>query len=156
MTLMLCVVKEGCMSFQLDESIGFTVNRTALKLKTEMARRLKPFELSPEQWSVLNRLGEGDGISQKDLADRTFKDAPTTARILDKLEDRGLVRRSDHPDDRRTFLIFITIQGQELRERIVPVALSMNDDAGIGLNANERELLLLLLNRVQENIENKM
>ncbi|WP_243689260.1 MarR family winged helix-turn-helix transcriptional regulator [Geotalea toluenoxydans] len=73
------------MPFLLDESIGFVVNQTALKLRTEMARRLKPFGLTPEQWSVLNRLAEQDGISQRELATRTFKDQPTTARILDKL-----------------------------------------------------------------------
>lgn len=77
--------QEKSHAFLLDESIGFVVNQTALKLRTEMARRLKPFGLTPEQWSVLNRLAEQDGISQRELATRTFKDQPTTARILDKL-----------------------------------------------------------------------
>ncbi len=143
------------MDFQLDQSIGFTVYRTALKIRAEMARRLKPFGLSPEQWSVLNRLGEGDEITQKELADRTFKDTPTTARILDKLAERGLVVRSRHPEDRRAFLVILTDHGKEMRNSIMPVAVLMNEDAGSGLSTGERRQLLALLNRIQDTIEEK-
>lgn len=143
------------MDFQLDQSIGFTIYRTALKMRTEMARRLKPFGLSPEQWSVLNRLGEGDGITQIELAARTFKDTPTTARILDKLVERQLVMRNLHPQDRRAFLVSLTDQGQKVRDSIMPVAVRMNEDAGSGLSAMECVQLLSLLNRVQDTIERK-
>lgn len=143
------------MNFQLDQSIGFTIYRTALKMRTEMARRLKPFGLSPEQWSVLNRLGEGDGITQIELAARTFKDTPTTARILDKLAERQLVMRNQHPQDRRAFLVSLTDQGQKVRDSIMPVAVRMNEDAGSGLSAKECVQLLSLLNRVQDTIERK-
>lgn len=140
------------MPFLLDESIGFVVNQTALKLRTEMFRRLKPFGLTPEQWSVLDRLAEQDGISQRELAGRTFKDQPTTARILDKLMALGLVRRNDSTSDRRAFAIVITDSGRELRERILPVAEAMNDDAGRGLSGEERRQLFRMLNHLQENM----
>lgn len=143
------------MPFLLDESIGFLVNQTALKLRTEMARRLKPFGLTPEQWSVLNRLAEQDGISQRELATRTFKDQPTTARILDKLMALELVRRDDSTSDRRAFTIVITDSGRELRQRILPVAEAMNDDAGRGLSQEERRQLFRMLNHLQGNMGGK-
>lgn len=143
------------MTFQLEQSIGFTLNRTALKVRAEMSRRLRPFDLTPEQWSVLHRLAGADGITQKELSDRTFKDTPGTARILDKLVERGLVVRTSHPEDRRAFLIFITDRGREVWQRILPVAVLMNDDAGSGLSAAERVQLLQLLNRVQGALEGK-
>lgn len=143
------------MDLKPDQSLGLIISRTALRIRTEISRRLKPFGLSPEQGFILNRLGELDGITQKELADRTFKDTPTTARILDRLMDRGLIVRRQHPDDRRAFLIFLTDQGREVRERIVPIAMRMNEDASSGLTAEECKQLQELLNRVQENIEHR-
>ncbi|WP_243373781.1 MarR family transcriptional regulator [Geotalea sp. SG265] len=143
------------MPFLLDESIGFVVNQTALKLRTEMSRRLKPFGLTPEQWSVLNRLAEQDGISQRELADRTFKDQPTIARILDKLMALELVRRDDSTSDRRAFTIIITDRGRELRQRILPVAEAMNDDAGRELSDDERRQLFRMLKQLQKNMGSK-
>lgn len=139
------------MDFSLQNSIGFTVYRTALTLQAEMARRLKPFQLTPEQWSVLARLAEQDGLPQKVVAETTFKDQPTTGRILDRLVEKGLVRRDPNPDDRRGFLIFLTEEGRRLRDRIVPVAARMNDDAGQGFSGEERSTLLMLLAKVQGN-----
>ncbi len=141
------------MDLKQDKSLGFIISRTALKIRTEISRRFKSFGLSPEQGFILSRLGELDGITQKELADRTFKDTPTTARILDRLMDRGLIARRKHPDDRRAFLIFLTDQGREIRERILPIAMRINEDAISGLTAEECKQLQELLNRVQENIE---
>jgi len=59
------------MELQQDKSLGFIISSTALKIRTETSRRLKPFGLSPEQGFILSRLGEFDGITQKELADRT-------------------------------------------------------------------------------------
>lgn len=143
------------MTFQMDQSFGFVVNQTALKLRIEMSRRLKPFGLTPEQWSVLNRLAEQDGISQRVLAERTFKDQPTTARILDKLMALGLVRRDDSASDRRAFVIAITAAGRELRERILPVAAAMNEAAGQGLSCDDRQRLFALLAQLQNNMDHR-
>ena len=143
------------MPFQMDRSFGFVVNQTALKLRSEMLRRLKPFGLTPEQWSVLNRLAEQDGISQRELAERTFKDQPTTARLLDKLMALGLVRRDDSASDRRAFVIAITAAGRELRERILPVAVAMNEAAGQGLSSDDRQRLFALLAQLQNNMDHR-
>ncbi|WP_026842792.1 MarR family winged helix-turn-helix transcriptional regulator [Citrifermentans bremense] len=137
------------MDFSLETSVGFTVYRTALTLQLEMARRLKPFDLTPVQWSVLTRLAEQDGLPQKQVAETTFKDQPTTGRILDRLVEKGLVRRDGNPGDRRGFLIFLTEEGRCLRDRIVPVATQMNEDASNGLSFEERKTLLGLLAKVQ-------
>ena len=140
------------MSFAMNESIGFTVYRTAVKLRAEMLRRLKPFGLTPDLWSVLGCLAEQDGISQRELAERTFKDNPTT-RILDKLMDMDLIRRDVSNTDRRTFSIAITDRGRELREQILPIATEMNEDAGRGISAGNKTQLFTLLNQIQKNVE---
>lgn len=140
------------MNFNMDESLGFIINKTAIAIKKEFIKRLKPYGLTPEQWSILNRLGEQDGLSQKDLAQRTYKDQPNTARILDKLEKKMLLKRADNPDDRRGFLIFLTPKGQEIRASILPITTQLNEDAALGLKKQEKNQLINLLNRVYDNL----
>lgn len=140
------------MTFIMDESLGFIINRASVAIKKEFVKRLRPYDLTPEQWSILNRLGEQDGLTQTILAERTYKDQPNTARILDKLEKKELLRRADNPEDRRAFLIFLTAKGRELRESIIPITTQLNEDAAIGLKTEEYQQLLCLLGRVYENL----
>jgi len=140
------------MNFIMDESLGFIINRTAIAVKKEFTKRLKTFNLTPEQWSILNRLGEQDGLLQKDLAEKTYKDQPNTARILDKLEKKKLVRRADNPEDRRAFLIFLTDRGKEVRESIIPITTLLNEDAAAGLEKPEYNQLIKLLDKVYKNL----
>lgn len=140
------------MNFNMDESIGFIINRTAVSVKKQFVKRLKPFNLTPEQWSILNRLGERDGLTQTALAERTYKDQPNTARILDKLESKELLKRVDNPEDRRAFLIFLTDEGKKVRESIIPISKQLNTDAAMGLESEEQSQLINLLNKVYENL----
>lgn len=140
------------MSFIMDESLGFIINRASVAIKKEFVKRLKSYDLTPEQWSILNRLAEQDGLTQKSLAERTYKDQPNTARILDKLEKKELLKRSDNPEDRRTFLIFLTAKGRALRESIIPITTQLNEDAAHGLKQEEVQQLISLLDRVYANV----
>lgn len=61
----------------------------------------KAYNLTPEQVGVLRRLGEQEGISQKELSIRMVKDQTNIIRLLDKLEKKNLVRRGPNKEDRR-------------------------------------------------------
>lgn len=143
---------EVVMGFIMDESLGFQISRTAVTMKKKFSKRLRPYDLTPEQWTLLNRLGELDGVTQKDLSERTYKDQPNTTRILDKLEKKKLVRRAANPDDRRAFIVFLTDKGREMRKDIIPITMQLNEDAAVGLNKEDRIQLIDLLNRVYENL----
>lgn len=138
--------------FALDRSLGFLVNRTALRLKDALDRGLRPYDVTPEQWAVLNRLWEEDGLSQKELAERTFKDQPNTARIVAKLERKELVRRRPDPADRRAVQVSLTARGHALHPRLVPLAEGVNRRARHGLSDEEVATLAELLGRVHDNL----
>ena len=72
--------------FRLAESLGYIINRTALRLKNELHKGLRLFNVTPDQWGLLAQLLEVDGISQRELAEKAGKDQPTITRILDLLE----------------------------------------------------------------------
>ena len=118
-----------------------------------MGRRLKAFDITTEQWAALCRLREEDGLSQKELADRIVKDQPNITRILDKLEQKGLVTRKDNASDRRAFFVHLTPAGEALLEKLVPIAVEVSVEAFKGITPEEAALLTKLLNRVWRNLE---
>lgn len=138
--------------FKIEDSLGFIISRVSGKLKNELFHELKEYDITPEQWAVLNFLWEGDGITPKELSDITFKDKPNTNRILDNLLKKGLVIRRPHPTDGRAFLIFLTDEGKGLREKLVPKAVSLLEKATRHINERKIKEFKILLNQIYDNL----
>ena len=136
------------MDFNLDDSVGYLINIVAGKLKNELNRRITSFDITPEQWAVLNRLWEKDGITQKDLAERTFKDQPNIGRILDKLEKKGLIRRCADTEDLRVLIVSLTQEGQKLKKELIPLAAEVLDLVQKDISEEERKVLVTVLKRI--------
>jgi DNA-binding MarR family transcriptional regulator len=105
----------------LDNSLGFIINTAGRRISQLVSIQFNKYDITTEQWIVLNRLDEQDGISQKDLAKRVEKDQTTVTRILDQLERKGLVQRKTNREDRRSFLIYITVPGKSLNKILTPI-----------------------------------
>lgn len=141
------------MKYIVDESLGFAINRTNQKLSNFLTRKFKPYDITPEQWGVLNCLWEKEGIAQKEISKITIKDQTTLTRILDKLERKGFIKRQTTPNDRRVFLIYLTDSGRSLEEVLVPIAYEALDEALQGLSNEEIKQLKVLLNRIYVNVD---
>lgn len=135
------------------ENLGFLLSKTNSKMKNNLARALKPYNVTHEQWPLLKWLWEQDGISQKVLSEKSLKDQPTTTRILDKLERRGLICRQADPKDRRVSLIYLTPEGREIRDPLIELAHQALEQALAGLSEQERTQLKNLLNRISDNLD---
>jgi DNA-binding MarR family transcriptional regulator len=107
----------------VENAIGFWIHRVYQASRNEMFRafREEGEEVTPEQWAVLIRLWERDGRAQGELSEATFRDSPTMSRIVDSMEERGLLQRRPHPDDKRVRCIHLTRRGRELEKKLVPV-----------------------------------
>jgi DNA-binding MarR family transcriptional regulator len=141
--------------FVLDDSVGFLINRTALFLKRELqqAFRRQGLSTTAEQWAVLNRLWEQQGLSQVQLAERTFKDKPNMTRMLDVLQKDGLVVRRQDDRDRRAYQVFLTTEGQRLRQDMVPVVVEVLDRALSGLEVHRVHSLKSILSHIDRNLD---
>ncbi|MDR0434715.1 MAG: MarR family transcriptional regulator [Gracilibacteraceae bacterium] len=139
------------MELRLDDSIGFHLNRANTQVKKLWIHYLKPHGITPEQWAVLNRLWERDGVIARDLAALVSKDAPNTARILDKLMKKQLIRREPDATDKRIWRIFLTPAGRALREKLMPLAVEGMTVITNGLSAGDQRKLLKLLRRLYDN-----
>lgn len=141
------------MKFRLDNSLGYILNRTNTRMKNKLLHNFKDHDITPEQWAVLNRLWERDGISPKELAELTSKDQPTAVRIISKLERKGFVSRQVNSEDQRSFSIFLTKKGHEYKSILIPLAYEALDSATKGIDKNKIEVAKEVLNQIYKNLE---
>lgn len=128
------------------------------KASTAIARRLqKKFNdagiaLTIEQWSVLYHLWKGDGTSQQELCNATFRDKPSITRLVDNLEKLELVKRVSHDKDRRINKIFLTKASKSLEEETMQLAEETLNEALAGVSQKEIEMCKEVLQRVYDNL----
>src|SRR5918996_3947240 len=141
--------------FSLDDSYGYLINLAAQHLKYELHQtfQAKGYDITPEQWAVLNRLWEEDGLSQVDLAERTFKDKPGTTRILNLLEKKGVVVRRPDENDGRVLRVFLTRTGRDLRDKLILCAEEVLTKSGKNITKNEITQFKRTLHRILNNLE---
>lgn len=143
------------MSYKIDESLGFILSNTQRKLSHFLLSKFKPYDITTEQWVLVAKLGEENGITQKDLAERTEKDQANVTRIIDLLEKKGLVRREKNSTDRRSMLVHLTDEGEKLREQLAPIEESVVNVSLSGMSEEEKALLKDFLARIAATIQNE-
>ncbi len=140
--------------FSLDNSTGFILNQAANSLKKELNQEFRKagYDITTEQWAILNRLWEKDGVSLNDLAENTFKDNASITRTIDLMEKKGLVERRNDPDDRRSRLVFLHEEGRKHREGLIECARKVLTKATLGMSGREVQLLAELGKQVVKNL----
>jgi DNA-binding MarR family transcriptional regulator len=141
------------MNFNLEDSLGFILNRVNTKFKNELFQRIKEYDVTPEQWSVLNCLWVQEGVTPKELADIIFKDKPNTNRIIEKLQTKELIIRKPHPLDKRAFKIFLTDRGLALKDELIPRVEQLLEESTKGIETSKVEEMKRLLNQMYDNIK---
>lgn len=141
-----------------DESVQrviTAVNSVSRKLDQWYNRQLADLDVSHGEWSVLAHLATSDGqqVTPSRLADATNVAASSMTHRLDKMSERGLVRRSPDPDNRTRVLVELTDQGWELFEAAVREANVVESDVLAGLTRKERGQLAALLEVVISSLD---
>lgn len=134
----------------LEDSFGFILNNTGRRVTQLLNLHLQPHEITTEQFSLLHRLNEQDGISQKELAKRVGKDQTNITRILDQLERKGLAIRKPNQEDRRSFLAYVTDEGRALDAILVPIEQEVIRQVLADLSEEDVRHLKTLLTRIEQ------
>ncbi|WP_295054569.1 MarR family transcriptional regulator [Sulfuricurvum sp.] len=142
------------MSFESDKSIGFLIAKARNVLKNEFEKELKEYSLSYAHRVILVRLSEKEGLTQKELAQDTYFEQSNLTLMLDKLELKGLVKRSAKENDRRAYIVTITPAGKKLRDSLVQMGEDVMDKALKGLSGEQKEDLSRMLQLIYENLKN--
>lgn len=135
------------------DNVGTLLDRTTRLLKAHFQRAFKDagIDLTPEQWVLLDHLHKIGAASQTDLANGTFKDAPTVSRIVDKLATKGLAARTRFPNDRRRYQVGLTARGEAAHEKLLPRVEELRVMAWRGLTERDYEELTRVLDQIRDN-----
>jgi len=100
----------------LEDEAYAALQRAADRLLQGVAALVKPVGLSPPQYSVLRilRAARDEGLACREIAERMIARDPDITRLLDRLEDRGLVTRCRERADRRIITARITEEGRRV------------------------------------------
>lgn len=134
------------------ESFGFEISETALAMRRDFDRRASGLGVTRAQWRVLARLNIKNGMRQVDLAEALDIEPITLCRMIDRLEDAGLVERRRDEVDRRAWNIFLTDKAKPLLDAVQSLARQLQEDALMGISQEDQRHALEILARVRANI----
>ncbi len=100
----------------VHEEVVLSLVRSADQVLAPLTAVLREENLSLSQYNILRivRGAEDDGLPCGEISERMVRRDPDLTRLLDRLEARGLIRRSRGTADRRVVLASITSEGREL------------------------------------------
>lgn len=137
-----------------EANMGMLFRQVRDALWADMAREMAAagHDLTYSQFVTIKRLATDSSDGVTDLARWAQVNPGAMTRLLDKLETRGLLRRTADPGDRRALHIVLTDAGQAIWSDIQHCGERVRARAMQGLNDSEREQLFRLLNQVLQNL----
>jgi DNA-binding MarR family transcriptional regulator len=137
-----------------DNVIGFVVSQAGYRLSQALIKAIESLgsDLRPREFAVLNRLHERGELTQIQLAELTYKDKPAITRMLDRLIERGLVRKVTSAADRRAMVVSLTPEGEALRNAIAPLIVQFLETACEGISNTDLAVTVATLKRISARI----
>lgn len=139
-------------AYGLDDSLAYQLRETYKSFVHNLQPLLDAYEITVGMWYFLRALWEEDGLTQRQICERLGLVAPTTVEQLKNMERRGLLQRRRSEEDRRKIHVYLTEEGQALKEKLLPFAPYVNQIALTGLSPGEVGFLRLALAKMQQNL----
>ena len=137
----------------MDDRIGYLLKRVQAGLRAGMDEALAAKGLTTPQYAVLSALEREPGISNAELARRSFVTPQTMIRIVDNLESLRLIARKPHPTHGKVLMANLTPEGARLVKSCHSTVEAVETRMLRGLKASERSTLQSLLERCAAAIE---
>lgn len=130
----------------------FALGETTRLSRLAMDRQMKPLGLSQATWRTLFWLDrDGEGITQRALAEKMGIEGPTLVRLIDSLERNGLVERTPSPTDRRANILRLTAKARPVVKMINRIADEVRAELLDGLDDSDMDAARALLQRMADN-----
>jgi len=133
------------------ETLPFEIGETAHALRKAFDRLAVGLGVTRAQWKVLFKLTRMPGLRQVELADMLDLEPITLCRIVDRLEEAGLVERTRDPEDRRAWRLHVTAKAQPLVDQLHGIGEQLVGQAFAGIDRKDIELTRQVLARIREN-----
>ena len=134
------------------DTLPFEIAETAHALRRAFDRRATGLGVTRAQWKVMFRLDRSPGLRQVELADMLDIEPITLCRIIDRLEESGLVERRSDPTDRRAWLLYLADSARPLKAKLDALGDAMIAEAFADIDPSELEGMKALLARIRDNV----
>jgi DNA-binding MarR family transcriptional regulator len=133
----------------LEDFLPYRLSILSNRVSRAIAKRYaKAFDLSIPEWRVIAVLGRRPGLTAKEIAEAAEMDKVAVSRAVARLTTaKRVAARADRYDARRQ-LLALTREGESVHARIAPIALASEQQLLTALDAQERQQLNRLINRL--------
>lgn len=136
------------------EGFGALLHETGRTWRNKLDQRLKPLGLSQAKWVALLQLSKGgDGMTQKELAERIGIEEPTLVGLLDRLTADGWIERREAGHDRRCKTVHLRPKAQAVLAQITRVAAGLRAELLANIDEAELRKCMEVLRKIKERAE---
>jgi DNA-binding MarR family transcriptional regulator len=128
--------------------LGYHLRCAHISVFQQFGRTVGQIDISPPQLGTLLLIEANPGVSQSAVAEALRFDRSTLVQIIDRLEERGLVKRESSARDRRSHALTLTQAGFKILIKLKEMLRAHEDEIASGLDAEERATLIRLLERL--------
>jgi DNA-binding MarR family transcriptional regulator len=121
------------------------------QIRENMNAILRPFGLKLPDWRILSCLDRQSGLSIYDLSELVVAERSVTSRLVDRLVERGYVRKEVMETDRRFTTVSITSTGCDKLTESIPAVVHLRKQLFAGMSEKEVTALLTSLKHIRRN-----
>ncbi len=136
----------------MEDSIGTILADVSRLMRRSFDEKARGIGVTRSQWQVLSVLRRHEGSNQGSLAERLDVEPITLCRMVDRLQEAGLVERRRDPADRRAWQLYLTDKAREMQAELLPLGDEVMDVALEGVSERQRKSLRSTLERIRQNL----
>lgn len=141
-------------SYDHNQSLGYLTGVVSRQLNNQLARQLHEagIDMTAEQWGAIIILLNDGGMTQGQLGERLHLEKSTVSRLINGLEKRGWIERTQNPHDSRQRIVTPAPTALDTAERCATIARAILETAQGGMSEKEMTLFKSLLQRTITNL----
>jgi len=138
----------------LNKKVGVFLNLVHCRFKVYMSTffQNQGFDITPEQFLVLDTLWDDGVQSQQEIAIKLSKDKNSVTKLIDALEKKNYVQRVAYKQDRRLNLIHITENGQKIKDKVTEIALEATNSIIRDIPIQDLDTFIKVLTKMSDNM----
>jgi DNA-binding MarR family transcriptional regulator len=133
-------------------SIGLLLIDTGRVLRKRFEQNVRGTGLTRAQWQVLKEIYVKEGINQGALAELLEVEPITVGRLIDRLENAGLIERRPHPSDRRAWSLYLLPAAHPLLETLKVIGAETRAELLRNMSDAEIDEAMRLLSKMKDNL----
>ncbi|WP_414899493.1 MarR family winged helix-turn-helix transcriptional regulator [Sphingomonas flavalba] len=136
----------------MSDSTAFLIGDVSRLMRRRFDERARQIGVTRSQWRMLFTLSRNEGANQGALAELIDVEPITLCRMVDRLQDAGLVERRRDPTDRRAWQLYLTEEAHPIVGELHALADALFEECMDDIAAADRERLNETLTRIRQNL----